>query len=947
MTRIDLRGSIFDSSGYQPIEAVTDHDGETFERVSTRIGQPQGAGDLGEENDSSSSSNFSLLQWASQFYASQGGGSPLGFSSQPGVGGGNDSVQPLGFGAGGNGGGGPLGYGGGGTSGGGSTGGGSGPLGLGGSSPVVTSTDQEVVEYEVLAGTSILSATDSDGIVKKYKIKDTVGGGWFEFKGVKLAEGKVHSIKASMLHRLVYRATTSLTKSNPFFYDTVRIKARDDDKNWSLPKNIEITNINNWNAPIVYTSNKELSTAETLQVSDAFSVRDEDQNTIKRYSVQDLTPGGGSGYVTFKGNVVTNRSFNAKNLDKLLFHSSDNGAIDKIRIGAFDGQYWGYRDFTVTTIARPVLDVADMQILDQLEERTLSSMVLQADSGPAPTLYQIYDTNGDPLSAAIIDGIDRLEAGVVHEVTAEKLRDLMVKGGFYDDRSLDDFYIRMNNGRDWGQWEKLTVRTEPHYLESLMRPGWDDFITRDSEGRLVVTYSFLQKVPDYYASGATERQNFIEYNDSMRDGARRALAIWQSVTNITFVEVPDPTGGVIRFGTADLPDDVGAWAYLPGSSTPMNQGLPGDVWLNNNGFPDNAPLGPASWAAHSNQVESGWGFFVHLHELGHANGLMHPFDVSTLPKLPPATDNTSFSVMSYSNYRNFVNDIGGTEKYASTPMMYDIAAMEAIYGAQPSNNDGNTVYQYGAGDDAAVLQTIYDTSGIDTFDASNQVRGVEIDLAPGSFSSIGRYQRATITPLGLVDVTTNAEDNIGIAFSTTIENAVGSSFDDVIHGNNVANEIRGGWGDDEIDGLDGDDYLSGQHGDDIYKVTVANGSDMIADEGSNTDDDVLEIRSHISSALGLDDFTKDLTFSVDGEDLYIHFDLNDGVDRQDSIQIAGQLTAGDTNRIETLRLLDETGNVIAGGDISLVSISSVATTTEERFTLTGSSDAFGQIAVQV
>jgi hypothetical protein len=945
MTRIDLRGSYFDSTGYQPIEEVENREGEAFQRVSMLIGQPQDSGN-GEANTSTSSGDLSLLQWANQFYSSNGGPAPQSFGSQPGTGGGGDSVKPLGYGSGGDGSGGPLGYGGGGAAGGGgSTGGGSGPLGLGGSGPVVTSTDQEVVEYEVLQGVDILKATDADGTIQRFKFRDSVGGGWFELAGTKLAEGKTHSIKANQLDQLVYRATTKLKKKNPLFIDQVRIKARDNDKNWSVREDIEITNINNWNAPIVYTANKELSTSESLLVSKAFHVRDEDQNTIKRYEVRDLTPG--SGYITYKGAVVTKRRFKAKFLDELVFHSADDGGVDAIRIGAFDGQFWGYRDFTVTTIARPVLDVVDTQILDQLEERSLSSMILQADSGPAPTKYQIYDSNGDPLSAAIIDGIDRLEAGVVHEVTAEQLRGLMVKGGFYDDRSLDEFYIRMNNGRDWGQWEKLTIRTEPHYLEALMRPGWDDFITRDSSGRLIVTYSFLQKVPDYYASGATERQNFLEYNDSMREGARRALAVWQSVTNITFVEVPDPTGGVIRFGTADLPDNVGAWAYLPGSSTPMNQGLPGDVWLNNNGYPDNAPLGPSSWAAHSNQAVSSWGFFVHLHELGHANGLMHPFDVSVLPKLPPATDNTSFSVMSYTDYSNFINDIGGTEKYASTPMIYDIAAMEAIYGAQPNNNDGDTVYQYGAGIDDAVLQTIYDTSGVDTLDASNQFRGVEIDLAPGSFSSIGRYQRATITMNGLVDVTTNAEDNIGIAFSTTIENAVGSLFDDVIHGNNVDNDIRGGWGADEMDGRDGDDYLSGQRGDDIYKVTVANGSDTLADEGNASDVDVLEVRSHISTALGLDDFTKDLTFSVDGDDLYIHFDLNDGVDRQDSIQIAGQLTAGEANRIETLRLLDEAGNVIAGGNISLVSISSVATSTEERFTLTGASDAYGQIAVQV
>ncbi|MED5285947.1 MAG: hypothetical protein VYC71_08185, partial [Planctomycetota bacterium] len=82
-------------------------------------------------------------------------------------------------------------------------------------------------------------------------------------------------------------------------------------------------------------------------------------------------------------------------------------------------------------------------------------------------------------------------------------------------------------------------------------------------------------------------------------------------------------------------------------------------------------------------------------------------------------------------------------------------------------------------------------------------------------------------------------------------------------------------------------------------------------------------------------------------DLYVHMALNEGADRQGSVQIAGQLTAGNANRIETLRLLDQSGNVISGGNISLVHIANEAETGETRFTLTASSDAYGRIASPV
>ena len=65
-------------------------------------------------------------------------------------------------------------------------------------------------------------------------------------------------------------------------------------------------------------------------------------------------------------------------------------------------------------------------------------------------------------------------------------------------------------------------------------------------------------------------------------------------------------------------------------------------------------------------------YSVFVHEFGHAMGLKHPFD--GVPVLPPATDSETFSVMSYTGSTN--------GEYARGPQLYDIAALQTIYGAK-------------------------------------------------------------------------------------------------------------------------------------------------------------------------------------------------------------------------------------------------------------------------
>ncbi|WP_353643020.1 pre-peptidase C-terminal domain-containing protein [Mesorhizobium sp. WSM2239] len=116
-------------------------------------------------------------------------------------------------------------------------------------------------------------------------------------------------------------------------------------------------------------------------------------------------------------------------------------------------------------------------------------------------------------------------------------------------------------------------------------------------------------------------------------------------------------------------------------------------------------------------------------------------------------------------YRSYIGDPlnGGysNEEYgfAQTLMMYDIAALQHLYGADFSTNSGDTVYSWSAttgemsvngvgqgapgggvgGSANRVFLTIWDGNGEDTYDFSNYTENGLIDLAPGDFRAGATY----------------------------------------------------------------------------------------------------------------------------------------------------------------------------------------------------------------
>ena len=351
--------------------------------------------------------------------------------------------------------------------------------------------------------------------------------------------------------------------------------------------------------------------------------------------------------------------------------------------------------------------------------------------------------------------------------------------------------------------------------------------------------------------GRTEYFGFAPFTEAQKGAAREAMASWDDLIAPTLVESA-PEVADITFANYTNRPGTQAYAYLPYDYTPDNADLiAGDVWVSAN-QPSNFQLD-----------EGLYGIHTLTHESGHALGLEHPGDYNASPGVSITyaanaeyyQDSRAYSIMSYfaaseTGARHFDFNIS-TTVYASTPLVHDIAAIQAIYGADMTTRTGNTTYGFNsnAGRDSydftktpAPVMAIWDAGGIDTLDASGYATDQIIDLTPGSLSSIGGVTYATApsfeqvninraaagyAPVALATYNSNMAalaanpvvgrltDNVAIAYGVTIENGVGGSGSDRLVGNTAANTLTGNAGNDTLEGRDGADILFGGLGNDV------------------------------------------------------------------------------------------------------------------------------------
>ena len=294
-----------------------------------------------------------------------------------------------------------------------------------------------------------------------------------------------------------------------------------------------------------------------------------------------------------------------------------------------------------------------------------------------------------------------------------------------------------------------------------------------SSGGTVVTYSFPSTNASWSADYGDEviPNQFAELSPDSYAKVTAALQTWSSVANISFQRVPETANSVgdIRFAYSYAVNDS-AWGY---AFYPSSEPWAGDIWINRKIVLDQDQ---ASFAAGTIDFEN------LIHEAGHAIGLKHPGNYnaggggSGGPYITPSLDRVNYTIMSYTE-ADWV-DASGAAIYPRTPGVYDIRAIQYLYGANTSTHQGNTSYKFSPSELRG--ESLWDGGGNDSIDASDFSVAVHIDLVDGHYSSIG------------------LDNNIGIAFGAVIEAAFGGSGDDTLIGNDVGNTLTGGAGSDKF-----------------------------------------------------------------------------------------------------------------------------------------------------
>jgi serralysin len=324
-----------------------------------------------------------------------------------------------------------------------------------------------------------------------------------------------------------------------------------------------------------------------------------------------------------------------------------------------------------------------------------------------------------------------------------------------------------------------------------------------------LTYAFPTTAPTNfapYAGTPPEAAGLMSLSATMAGTARLAFELWDDLIAPSLVEAVGDAAADITFNYSSTTSGGGTYAsslYYTGAPDEL---VASQIWLN------------SGWSTHNQDADlvfGGYGVTTYLHEIGHSLGLSHAgtYDagggtpITFAGSAEYSQDNRQFTVMSYfGGYDTAANAwaLDGTRadwKFASTPMLHDVAAIQAKYGADMTTRTGDTVYGFNstAGkavfdftlNDAPVL-TIWDAAGNDTLDLSGYRLNQRIDLTEGSYSDIG----------GMIG-------NVAIAYGALIENALGGSGSDAIGGNAAANNLMGRAGADTLSGAAGDDTLDG------------------------------------------------------------------------------------------------------------------------------------------
>ncbi len=420
-----------------------------------------------------------------------------------------------------------------------------------------------------------------------------------------------------------------------------------------------------------------------------------------------------------------------------------------------------------------------------------------------------------------------------------------------------------------------TSSLDPNVRALLMDYRW----TTSFDGSVpatTMTYAFptsssdYSKVPGYPWSAALS--TFAPLMDSQKAAVIAGVDLVASYTQLTFTPAASASAAdaTLRFGNWNPPGGHSEARFPPnhGPYAPTDSRESGDIFLGSNG------QAPANFFGTDD-------FNTIIHEMGHAFGLKHGHDSSFNGALAPQYNDNEFSVMTYASYLG-ANTSGATVAWAgSSPqsyMMFDIAALQALYGANFSKAGTSATYTWDANGQEyinglvapdtgvtsthKIFSTVWTQGAATTYDLSTFSDNQVDDLRPGHWLAFSYSQLADLNafaPEGTPQF--QAQGNIYNTLlyhgntDSEITTLVTGSGNDKIIGNDLDNFLNAGAGNDTIIAGTGDDtMIGGPGGDSIYfhfgNGILSSGHDILRDTPADLDgDQVWGFGSGYTSAL--------------------------------------------------------------------------------------------------
>lgn len=408
----------------------------------------------------------------------------------------------------------------------------------------------------------------------------------------------------------------------------------------------------------------------------------------------------------------------------------------------------------------------------------------------------------------------------------------------------------------------------------------------------------------------------LSISAQQKDAFRKAYEYIAKFTNLKFEEVDN-------YITDGSGTNIFAKTHNGGGAAYASVGDGSWIWVNSAFGNENGSTTAPRIANLYNNVLN-YVYYAAMHEVLHTLGFNHSNVLFTDNNyrgkynevgLGSKEDKTEFTYMSYN---------GLFETKGSYIPFYDLAALHYRYGVNKTVRSGNNIYGFQRyrdvnSDGNGVY--IWDGGGVDTFDATNERERVYINLKPGSWIYRGDTAEKMMTIKSITDfnavqffgdevgvnktaargtqkITEYVEGQAFIGFGTQIENAIGSVYNDILLGNDAANNLIGNGGNDILRSGKGDDYLHGGIGDD----------EMHGGEGNDT----YVVDSNKDQVFELENQGIDTVYSS------INFELPENVE---SLTLLGTIATQATgNNLSNTLIANNIGNTLNGkeGDDHLI-----------------------------